>query len=238
MSNFFEELAKNVLFAVEFLLIAVALFAVAYLAERIIRKKKNETGKYFTAKRMAIIAMLSAIAGVLMIFDFPVFFIPSFYKIDFSSLPALLGCFAYGPLAGVMIEFLKIIVKLVFKGTSTAFVGELASFLLGSVFVLTASLIYLIKKNKKTAIVACIAGTVAMTVFGCFFNAIYLLPAFSRMYGMPMEAIIGMGTKINSHATSVFTFVAIFVAPLNIIKCTVCSILTVLVYKPLRKIMN
>lgn len=238
MKSFIEALTQNLLFALEFLGIAVAMFVVTYLAERLIRKKNGETGKYFTARRMALIAMLSAIAGVLMIFDFPIFFAPSFYKLDFSELPALVGCFAFGPLSGVLIEFLKILVKLMFKGTTTAFVGELANFLIGSSFILVSSLVYIIKKNRKAAILACVSGTVVMTVFACFLNAYYLLPVFSELFGMPMDAIIGMGTKINGNITDLFSFVALAVAPLTFVKGAICSIITILVYKKLRKFIH
>lgn len=238
MKSFIEALSQNLLFALEFLGIAIAVFLIAYAAEKIIRKTRGEKGRYFTARRMATIAMLSAIAGVLMVFDFPVFFAPSFYKLDFSELPALIGCFAYGPLAGVLIEFLKILVKLMFKGTTTAFVGELANFLIGSVFIFTASMIYLVGKNKKSAIAACGIGTVLSGAFACFINAFYLLPAFAGMFGMPMEAIISMGTKINSAITDIFTFVALAVAPLTIFKNLVCSVITILIYKKLRKVIH
>lgn len=238
MKNFFEELTKNLLFALEFLGIAVAVFAIAYIAEMLIRRKTGEKGKYFTTRRIVTIAMLSAIAGVLMVFDFPVFFVPSMYKLDFSELPALIAGFAYGPLAGVVTEFVKILVKLMIKGTSTAFVGELANFLIGAVFVLTASLIYVGKKKKSSAVWGCVFGTVLMAVFGCVLNAVYLLPAFSRMYGMPMEVIIAMGSKINSAIDDVFTFVALAVAPLNLIKGIACSVITILVYKKLRKVIQ
>ncbi len=238
MKSFIEAITKNLAFALEFLGIAVAIFLVAYVAERIIKKKKGATSKYFTARRMATIAMLAAISGVLMIFDFPIFFAPSIYKIDFSELPALIGCFAYGPLAGVLIEFLKILVKLMFKGTSTAFVGELANFLIGSTFVLTASFIYLIRKNKKTAIVACVIGTLVMTLFGCFINACYLLPAFAKMFNMDIENIVLMGTSVNESITDVFSFVALAVAPLNLLKGFACSAITILMYKKLRKVMQ
>lgn len=238
MKSFIEALTKNLLFALEFLGIAVLIFVIAWVAEKIIRKKNEETGKYLTARKMATIAMLSAIAGVLMVFDFPIFFAPGIYKLDFSELPALIAGFAYGPLAGVLTEFLKIIVKLMLKGTSTAFVGELANFLVGSVFILTASFVYILKKNKKAAILACTLATLLMAIFGAVLNAFYLLPAFSRMFGMPMEAIIAMGSKVNSAITDVFSFVALAVAPLNLVKGAVCSVITILIYKTLRKVIK
>jgi riboflavin transporter FmnP len=84
----------------------------------------------------------------------------------------------------------------------------------------------------------CAAGTIVMSVFGTLFNAVYLLPTFAVMYGMPLDALIGMGTAINSNITGVYTFVAFCVAPLNLIKGTVVSILTFVLYKPLSPILH
>jgi riboflavin transporter FmnP len=186
-----------------------------------------------------MIGMFSAVAGILMLFEVTIPFIaPTFYKIDISELPVLICGFAFGPVAGVMTEFVKIIIKLIFKPTSTAFVGELANFCVGSTMVLTATIIYHIKKKKKTAIIACIAGTLVMSVFGTLFNAVYLLPTFAVMYGMPLDALIAMGTAINGNITGVYTFVAFCVAPLNLIKGTIVSILTFVLYKPLSPILH
>lgn len=238
MKSFIEALTQNLLFALEFLGIAVAIFLIAYAAEKIIRKKNGETGKFLTTRKMALISMLSAISGVLMVLDFPIFFAPSFYKMDFSELPALIGCFAFGPLSGVLIEFLKILVKLMIKGTTTAFVGELANFLIGSTFILAASLVYIIKKNRKSAVWGCALGTIIMTVFAAFINALYLLPVFAKLFGMPLEKIIAMGTAINEDITDIFSFVALAVAPLTFAKGVFCSVIAIFIYKKLRKFIH
>ena len=115
---------------------------------------------------MAMIGMFSAVATILMLFDFPLPFAPGFYKLDFSELPILVGTFAFGPAAGVMMEFVKILLKLFIKGTSTAFVGDLANFVIGCSFILPASVLYTFRKSKKTAMIACCAGILCMTVFG------------------------------------------------------------------------
>ncbi len=104
--------------------------------------------------------------------------------------------------------------------------------------ILPATLIYHARKKKATAVIGSAAGTLCMTVFGTLFNAVYLLPTFAVMYGMPLEAIIGMGTEINSNITNVFTFVAFCVAPLNLLKGSVVSVLTFLLYKPLSPILK
>ena len=114
---------------------------------------------------MAQVGMLSAIALVLMLFEIPLPFAPSFYEIEFSEVPVLVGCFAMGPLAGATIEFIKIILNFAVNGTMTAGVGEIANFLIGCAFVVPAGLIYKKKHNRTGAIVGMISGTLFMTIF-------------------------------------------------------------------------
>lgn len=238
MSELLQSIQENVVFLVEFLAVICALFAVAYGAERWAKKVSGDTQRVLSTRKIAVIGVFSAIAAILMLFEFPVPFAPPFYEIDFSELPALIGTFAYGPVAGVMIELCKIILKLLMKGTSTAFVGDLANFAIGCSFLLPASIIYLLKKTKKNAVIGCAAGTLVMTVVGTAFNAIYLLPKFAQLYGMPLDAIIGMGTSINSSITGVSTFVMLAVAPLNLLKGTAVSVMTLLIYKKLSPILK
>lgn len=242
MNSLLESIKTNGLFVLEFLGIVVGVFLVAYLFERIALsklKKDDKSGKeekILTTKKMVVTGMFAAIATVLFLFDFPVLFAPVFYKLDFSELPALIVSFAYGPVAGVLVEFVKILLKIMIKGTDSAFVGELANFVVGSALILPAGIIYYFKKTKKTAIVACIVGTLFITVAGTVFNAVYLLPAFAKLYGMPLDAIIAMGSEINGRITGIWSFVLLCVAPLNLIKGALISIVTMLIYKPLRKV--
>ena len=182
-------------------------------------------------------AMLAAIAAVLMFLDFPLPFLPSFYKIDFSELPVILGAFTMGPVAGVIIEAFKILVKFLIKGTTTGGIGELANFLLGISYVLPASVIYLAHKTKKQAIIGLIVGSVCCIITGCLLNAYVLLPLYAKAFG-GMENIIGAGTKVNKSITGMGSFILLATAPLNLIKATVVSIVTVLVYKPLSRFMK
>ncbi len=228
----------NVVFVLVSLGIAASLFALAYLTEKLIKKKNNDTERILSTRRIAVIGVFSAIAAVLMIFDFPVPFAPFFYKMDFSEIPALIGTFAFGPVAGIMIEFCKTLIKLLVKGTSTAFVGDLANFVIGCSFTLPASIIYMVKKTKQNAIIASVTGTLVMTVFGTLFNAVYLLPAFAALYGMPLEAIIAIGTGINGNITSVASLALFAVAPLNLLKGGSVSLVTILVYKKLSPILK
>ena len=188
---------------------------------------------------MVKVAMLGALATVLMLFEFPLPFIaPPFYEMDLSEVPVLIGAFALGPLAGVIIELLKILLNLVINGTDTYFVGEIANFAMGLVFVLPASLIYKRTKTKKTAIVGLAVGSFSMVVLGCFINAYVMIPTYSVLYGMPLDAIVGMAAKIHSFIDTLFEFVLVCVAPFNLLKGIIVSIVTILVYKPLRRLIE
>ena len=182
-------------------------------------------------RMMAQIGMLSAIAVVLMLFEIPLPFAPAFYEIDFSEVPVLIGCFAMGPLAGAAIEFLKILLNFAINGTTTAGVGEIANFLIGCSLVVPAALIYRWKRTRTGAIIGMITGTVFMTVVGCFLNAFVLLPAYAVAFGMPIDGLVQMGTAVNSAITSLTTFVLFAVAPFNLLKGTLVSLIVFLIYK-------
>ncbi len=238
-SDLSKQITSNALYVVSFLLIIAGLFICSVIAERIIRSKKGITDKTSAARRAAAVGLLSAISAVLMLFELPMPFAPSFYKLDISELPVMIGAYAFGPSVGVLIEFIKIVLKLFMKGTSTAFVGELANFAVGSSFVIPAATLYYANRTKKTAIKSCILGTICITIFGTAFNALYLLPAFAKLYGMPLEAILSMGAEVNSLAgDSIITFVIACVAPLNLIKGTVDSVITLLVYKRISPVLK
>lgn len=241
MNNFIENVKANALFAAEFLLIAIAIFLAALVLEKLADRKNGVRERTLSTQKMTMTAMFSAIALILHLLDFPLpFLAPDFYKLDFSELPALVGAFAFGPVVGVLIEAVKILLKLMIKGTSTAFVGDLANFVIGCSFILPASVIYYFKKSKKSALAGCVIGTLILTLFGTAFNAVYLLPAFSRLYGMPLESILALGAKINPlvNGESIISFVACCVAPLNLIKGGSVSLVTMLIYKPLSPIIK
>lgn len=235
-----KSVTENLTFVLEFAAVIAALFALSVFLEKTAQKKRGIKEAVFTTRKMAMIGMFAAIATILYLFDFPLPFAPGFYKLDFSELPVLVGSFAFGPAAGVMIEFLKILLKLFIKGTTTAFVGDLANFVVGCSFVLPASAFYAFRKNKKNAVIACVLGTLTLTVFGTAFNAVYLLPSFAKLYGMPLEDILAMGAAINPlvQEGSIVSFVAACVAPLNLIKGATVSLVTLLVYKSLSPIIK
>lgn len=228
-------------YVLSFLGIVVGVFMVAYLIEKMIQRKRGEHGTILNTRKIAMIGMFSALAGILMLFEIPLpFLAPSFYELDFSELPVLICGFAFGPVAGVVTEFLKIMIKMLFKSTSTALVGELANFVIGCTLILPATTIYHIRKRKTNAVIGCIAGTICMTVFGTAFNALYLLPAFSVMFfGGNLDIILGMGSAIHEGiGDSIVRFVIYCVAPINLIKGTAVSVITMLIYKPLSPILH
>lgn len=198
----------------------------------------KETKNKMSVKMITQAGMLGAIAVVLMLFEIPLPFAPAFYEIDFSEVPVLVGAFAMGPLAGLLIEFVKILLNLLINGTTTAGVGEIANFLIGISFCLPASLIYRKIHSKKGAIVGLASGTLIMTAAGCFLNAYVLLPAYAKAFEMPIDALVGMGTAVNAKITDLFTFVVFAVAPFNLLKGVLVSLVVVLIYKKISPILK
>lgn len=233
-----QTVTENAVFVVQFIVIVVALVLVAYVIEKAMKKSEGNTERVLSTRKLAVCGMFAAIAAVLMVLEFPVPYAPSFYGMDFSELPALIGAFAYGPVAGVLIEFCKVFIKILFKPTSTAFVGELANFVVGCSFLIPASVIYLFRRTRKGAVIGSVTGTLCMAVFGAVFNAIYLLPKFSQLFGMPLDAIVGMGTAVNPAINSVTTLVIFAVAPHNLIKGGLVSLITMLIYKKISPIIK
>lgn len=228
MTTLWTQILDNLTFVLVCIAIIVGLALLAKLAERFLPEKRTVT----SARLVSIIGICAALATVLHILDFPLpFLAPEFYKLDFSELPVLLCGFYLGPSATVACEGVKILLKLLLKGTSTAFVGDFANFVVGCSFVLPATIWYHAHKSKHSAVIGLVLGTVSMSILGSAFNAVYLLPKFSELYGLPLDTIIAMGTAINGNIHSVTTFVMLCVAPLNVVKGTMVSILTMLLYK-------
>ena len=225
-------LKENLSFIGVCALVFAALLGLAYLFERTVCHDLQRRSR---SRNISYVAMFSALGGVLMLLEIPLFFAPGFYKMDLSELPVLMSAFYLGPVAGVVTELLKVLLKLLLKGTSTAFVGDFANFVVGCTLVLPAAICYHVKKTKKTALLGLALGTVIMTIFGSLFNAVYLLPKFSVLFGLPLDQIVSMGSAINGHIHSVSTLVLFSVAPLNLLKAVVVSLLTLLLYKRVEK---
>ncbi|MDD7739173.1 MAG: ECF transporter S component [Fusicatenibacter sp.] len=202
------------------------------------KQAKRQTSALGKTRYMVQIAMLAAISTVLMLFDIPLPFAPSFYQLDLSEVPVLIGAFAMGPLAGAMIELVKVLIHLVIAGTTTAGVGEFANFLIGCSFVIPAAWIYRYHKTKKNALIGMTVGTICMAAVGGFLNAFVLLPAYAKAFGMPMEALVEMGSAVNKAITSLPTFCLFAVVPFNLIKGVVVSMITLLLYKHISRLLK
>lgn len=178
-------------------------------------------------RRITVTAMFAAIATILMYFETPLPFMPPFLKLDPSAIPILIGSFILGPMAGMVMVFIKAFVH--FFSSTTGGVGELADFIITSSFVVTAAFIYRRYHTKKGAVLACIGGTLALATVGVLANKYLLLPFFSSV--MPMEAILAACGKVNPLITDIDSYLLYGALPFNLMKGTILSLLTFPVYK-------
>lgn len=182
------------------------------------------------------VGLLSAIALILMYLEFPIpFLFPSFLQMDFSDVPALVGGFALGPVAGVLIGLIKNLFHIMTK-SDTAWVGPLANFITGIAFVVPASVIYRYMHTKKGALLGLLVGTVSMTVVMAFANYYIFLPLYETVLGYPMAATVGMGTKVNPNITDLKTLIILGTAPFNFLKGTAVSVVTLALYKHISRL--
>ena len=194
----------------------------------------TSTAKKMSVKMMTKIAMLSVIAFILYFLEIQVPIFPGFLKIDISDLPALIGAFALGPIAGIAIEAIKNILHLL--RTTTGGVGEIANFVIGIALVIPAALIYKRAKTKSGAIIGLAVGVISMAVMGGLANYFFLIPFYTNF--MPIDAIVGMGTAVNSNINSVLTLVLYGIVPFNLFKGLIISVVTMMLYKRISPILT
>ena len=185
-------------------------------------------------RMLTITAVLSAISFILAFFEFPVPLSPSFARMDLSDLPALIGAFAYGPMSGILIEFVKNALQLF--TSSTGGIGELANFIMGSSFVVTAGLIYKSHKTKKTAMIACLIASVTMGIVAAIVNYFILLPVFEAF--MPLDHLIASFGEFIPFIKTKLDVVLFNAFPFNLLKGIGISIVTMLLYKRLSPILK
>ena len=191
--------------------------------------------KKLNVKKIALIGMLGALGGLLMLIKTPLPFMPPFMDFDLAALPEIIGGFALGPVAAVLIVIVKLIVKLAILGTSTAFVGELSNFIVSVAYVLPAVLIYDHHKEKKSALQGMIIGTIVCTLAAVISNVYMIIPFYANM----MDTIVDMCHAVCPLVNDIWTLALFGVVPFNLIKCGVTSVITFIVYKkisvPLKK---
>ncbi len=186
-------------------------------------------------RRIALTGVMTALSEVLMLLEIALPLMPGFLKYDFSDIPALFAGFACGPAAGVIVEFLKNLLHMPF--TNTQYIGEVANFLSGSIFVLTTTMIYLRMKNKKGAVLSLAFGTVALVVATSFVNYFFTIPLYEKVMGFPLSAIIEMCDVANTlvKIDSKLDVILMTFVPFNIFKGITISLVAFLCYIPLRR---
>ena len=194
--------------------------------------------KFLTVSTLVKISILSAIGYILMFISVPLpMLFPEFLKIDISDLTALLGGISLGPMAGVTIAFLKNLLQFITGMSTTGGVGEFANFLIGGSFVFTVSYIYSKKINIQGVIIGLVSGIVVMTVVGCIANYFIILPFYATI-GWSIDAVVSMGAAINPAIDSKMSFIIWMIAPFNILKSGLMSLLTLPMYKKTEKILK
>ncbi len=189
-------------------------------------------------KILVKMGLLVIIAVILQALEFPIPFFPPFLKIDFSDLPAVIGAFALGPVAGVTIELVKNLMHFVLGLSSTAGVGEIANFLVGCAWILPASLIYKHHKSKSSALIGLLVGVLVMTAFASAMNYFVMFPFYGKIFGIKMEDIVQMFAAVNSLVVDMKTLIIFGVVPFNLIKGILISIVTLLIYKRISPILH
>ena len=193
---------------------------------------KNTKAK-FTTQMLCFVGLFGALSTVLMLFKFPLPFAPAFMKLDVAELPAIMGSFMFGPLAGFCIVVVKLALNLLINGTDSMYVGELSNLLLSSIYVLSASLLYKRKKTKKRAALSLTVSVVFTSVVALFSNTFFIFPAYAVVYGLSMDKIVEMASAVNPLVHDTFTMMLFSVLPFNFIKYGVVSVITFFVYKKL-----
>lgn len=194
---------------------------------------KQKTRSNLSVQYMTRIAILGALSAVLFPLEIP---IVAFYKLDFSTLPALLGAFSMGPLPGLAILLIKDLSRLAYS--SSMYVGELADFIMSAAFILPASLIYRKHKTRKTALVGMAVGTLCMIVVSVLVNWKMMIPFYMTAFHMDMEAIIGMARKALPCVDTEWKVLLYVTAPFNLLKGFVLSLLTFVLYKRLSPMLH
>lgn len=194
--------------------------------------------KKLNVKEIALIGILGGLAGLLMLYKFPLPFMPPFMDFDFASVPEIIGGFALGPVPAILIIIVKILVKLVFMGTNTMLTGELSNVLLSAAYVIPAVLIYDHMKSKRSAEKGMLVGTIICSLMAVLTNLTFIIPFYVSLFDMSMEQIIAMCSEVNPFVTNTVTLAIVGIIPFNLIKCGVASIITMLVYKKISPLMK
>lgn len=201
-----------------------------------IKKTIPHERKLFQTTNLVRMGLLSALAVVLMRFEFVVPGFPPFLKMDLSDLPAVIGAIMIGPVAGVVIQLIKVLLYTV-SGSETFGIGPLANFIVGAAYVLPFGLIYKYKRNILGVVVGCIAGTISMAVIAAFMNYFVIIPFYSVAFGLSIDDIVAMCAKVNSRVQDLKTLIVFSIVPFNILKAIIISMISIVLFVPLKPLL-
>lgn len=187
-------------------------------------------------RKMVFIAMMSAVATLLMLFEFPLPFLPPFLKLDISAVPVLIGSYMFGPMAGVAMAAVKAVIHLIISNSSAG-VGQLADFIITSSMAITGGLIYKFNRSRKGALIASFVNVFVIVLVGTLANYFIIIPFYAKTF-MPMEAILELCQTVNPNIQSMGTYILYAVIPFNLIKGSVISLVTFLLYKRISNVMQ
>lgn len=189
-------------------------------------------------KKLVLIAVLGALSAVLILFRFPLPFMPPFLSFDFAGIPELVGAFALGPIAAIMIVVIRILLQLVLSGTNSMFTGELQGLMLSIALVLPAAFIYKNNKTKCRALKGMLVGSLTNIIVAIFTNLVIIIPFYVALYGMNMDMIIEMCKAVNPYVDSTFKLVLFGIVPFNLIKNGIVCLITFVIYKKISPIIK
>ena len=191
---------------------------------------ENKTSKFLTVRMLVTIAVLAALATLVMALKIPLPIFPSFYKIEVSDAIVLVGAYALGPVAGVVIEAVKVLLNFAIDGTVTAGIGELSNFVMGCSFILPGAILYRRNRTRKTALIGSLLGVVSMLVVSALMNYFVLIPAYAAAFG-GMGNVLGAAAKVNGGIADMKTLVLFATVPFNAIKAVLNTLIVLLLYK-------
>lgn len=187
--------------------------------------------KEFSVKRLTLIGMMGALSSVLMLFRFPLPFMPPFLSFDLAGVPELIGGFALGPFSALLIIVVKIVIQIAISGSKSMFIGELQGFMLSCAMVLPAAFIYRKNKTRQGAYRGMIVGALLCIVVAVITNLTMIIPFYVNLYGLSMESIVASSHSVNPFINDVTTLALIGILPFNIIKTGLNCAVTLIVYK-------
>ena len=199
--------------------------------------KKKEIFNTAFMSRVAVFSSIATILYIVPYLKFPIPFFPGFLEIHFDEVPALIGGFAYGPLCGFFIIIIKTIIKLPF--TSTLCVGEIADLIYGLILVIPSAMIYKRKRNFKGALIGLLVACLLQVAVSSFLTTFVMLDFYMNVMGLSEKFILSMCKAVNPNVKSLdFNFLLWVALPFNFVKNIILFILTTLLYKRTRKIID